>query len=197
MDTVVARCRELARRWEPSLADVLALLNAVDADPDSIDRWRRPDPRHPYGRQVIVDEPRLEAMIATWTPATPCAPHDHGGSAGGVRILAGQATHREWAIDGDRLVLVDESTALPGDVIVCRTDLVHSMVDAGSSKGLVTLHVYVTPIAEMVVYDVAAARTLVVGGRCGAWVPVDAPHLVRKSASGYLPGPQLLAEGST
>ena len=45
------------------------------------------DTNRPYGRRVLHESATLEAMIAGWTPHAPCAPHDHGGSIGAIRVL--------------------------------------------------------------------------------------------------------------
>ena len=129
------------------------------------------DPSRPYGRRVLVGGPHCEVMVATWTRDRACAPHDHGGSRGVVRVLRGAAVHTVWRLVGGELVAVGRERLDEGAILSCGPDLVHSMVDAGDAHALVTLHAYVDPIASMTVYDLDHRRTLVVSGACGAWVP--------------------------
>ncbi len=143
------------------------------------------DPRHPYGRGVLVNDPGLEVMLATWSPGAACAPHDHGGAEGAVRIVAGRCMHRVYQPTGDALVLVGEREHGPGDVLVAEPDLVHAMQDLDPAEPLITLHAYLPGISEMVVYDVAGRRTLVVDGGCGAWVPDD-PRQVIRAIDGFV-----------
>jgi len=113
----------------------------------------------------------MEMMIASWTRGRVCAPHDHGGSVGAVRVLRGAAIHRVWSLVDGRLELAVEERVEAGAVLACGPDMVHSMGDAGASEKLATLHVYRDPIPFMVVYDPTASRTLQVAASCGAWIP--------------------------
>jgi len=135
-------------------------------------------------------------MLATWTRSVPCAPHDHGGSKGAMRVLRGEAIHFMWKVEAGQLVLAAEERLSTGAVVTFGPDLVHSMADAGKDRNLVTLHFYAGPIDYMVVYDVDATRTLIVEGRCGAWVPRD-PLLIRKEFPGILPVHEVLASPAT
>ena len=182
---VISRCRALAARTGLRTADLVQAIAQGGAE-DALE-LARPDPSHPYGRRVIIQTPELEGMIATWTRAFQCAPHDHGGSEGVVRVLQGALIHRMWRVAGGRLVLVAEERNQAGDLLHCGAHLVHSMVDAGDAEPLVTLHLYHDPISHMVVYDQAVERTYVVHGACGAWVPVRQPELIRASFEGLLP----------
>ena len=118
--------------------------------------------------------------MATWTPQTWCAPHDHGGSVGGVRVLRGRARHRVFQIEGEVLKLIREELVEEGGILCCGPTLVHQMRSEGDV--LVTLHMYAGPIDFMRVYQ--ADRTYVVEGECGAWVPEDQPELVRQAHDG-------------
>jgi cysteine dioxygenase len=194
MVPLLERCRRLTAGGAPSEADLHAAVASGDVSDAELAPLLMPAPFRPYGRNVFLDAPGFEAMIATWSRAYPCAPHDHGGSIGVVRVLRGAATHRTYALADGELRVTDERRVLRGQVIACAPDVVHSMVDAADPEPLVTLHLYAAPIDRMVVYDMAARRTLVVHGQCGAWVPTDAPHLVRDIIPGLVARPLLLAE---
>ncbi len=143
------------------------------------------NPKHPYGRRVLVNNPDVEVMVARWTRDIPCAPHDHGGSVGAVRVLQGRSRHRIWSVTDDGLVMTREEIAEAGAVLLCEADVVHSMGDDGGEAPLITLHMYTKGIDHMVVYDTHAEETLVVDGSCGAWVPDDEPHKIRQKVAGF------------
>ena len=142
------------------------------------------DASKPYGRRVLLETDALEMMVARWTPGHPCAPHDHGGSLGAVRVLQGRAKHRIWRCIDGMLRAVHEELVDPGGVMSCGSDLIHSMGDDGAPEPLITLHMYTKSIDHMVVYDLKEDETLVVEGSCGAWVPHDAPEMVRRRYAG-------------
>jgi hypothetical protein len=170
----------------PPLSAILGLLAEGDVGDDELAPLQRRDPRPPYGRSVILDSPVLEGMVATWNRERWCAPHDHGGSMGGVRLLRGGCVHRTWTVAQGALQLVSESRHRAGEVLVCGADMIHAMCDGGQSEPLVTLHLYADPLDHMIVYDPEGDRTFVVEGTCGAWIPTDAPRLVRQTVSGIV-----------
>lgn len=165
-----------------ALADFAA---ALDLDDAVLEEVLRADPSKPYGRRVLLDGEHVEAMIARWTPGVPCAPHDHGDSAGVVRLLRGAARHQRWQVADGHCAPVDDERIEAGAVLSCGPKMVHSMGCAGDAEPLVTLHFYMGPIPHMMVWDVDAERTYKVNGGCGAWVPHDAPELVEASADGF------------
>lgn len=184
---ILQACQELVDRTEFGFSDLVGALRDVELGDGQVARLERADGAHPYGRRVLFAQPRVEAMVATWTRGVDCAPHDHGGSVGGVKVLRGRARHRVWQVVDGELVQVAEEVKEAGEVMACGADLVHSMGDDGHADSLVTLHFYTDSIDHMVVYDLAGRRTLVVDGGCGAWVPDDQPELIRKSLPGILP----------
>jgi hypothetical protein len=142
----------------PEVLHLAATLGAADSE-------------RPYGRDVILSTPELEAMVATWTRRRPCLPHTHGGAVGVVRVLRGHGIHRVWRLAHNRIDQTLEEAIAPGDTVVCPPRMLHSMEDAGGAEPLVTLHLYSPAIPHMVVYDPASGRTYQVDGRVGAWVP--------------------------
>ncbi|MDP6931840.1 MAG: cysteine dioxygenase family protein [Myxococcota bacterium] len=144
------------------------------------------NPLRPYGRRVLFGGPGLEVMVARWTPGQECAPHDHGGSVGVVQVLQGHGFHRVWSVSDGVLEPEDPEHVVSGDLLYATPELIHSMGDAGASEPLVTLHFYVDVIPNMVVYDVAGRRSLVVDSGCGAWVPHDQPELILQQAPGFV-----------
>lgn len=162
-----------------------ALAEGIELDDAALAEVLQIDEGKPYGRRVLLDGEHLEAMIARWTPGTPCAPHDHGDSAGVVRLLRGAARHQRWRVADGQCAPVDDERIEAGHVLSCGPKMVHSMGCAGDAEPLVTLHFYMGPIPHMMVWDVDAGRTYKVNGGCGAWVPHDAPELIEAAADGF------------
>ena len=170
--------------------DVGTLREMIGAEPDLLGRLlphRQEDATKPYGRRVLLDGANLEVMIAAWTRGVFCAPHDHGGSQGGVRVLQGRVRHRIYSVANGELQMVREEVTEKGDLVVCGRNLIHAMGDDGADAPLVTLHMYTGPVQHMIVYDEARHRTLKVDGGCGAWVPPDGSVSILESSSGILP----------
>jgi cysteine dioxygenase len=184
VEPLLERCRRAAGA-ELGMPDLISLQESADLDRATLQGLRKPDPAHPYGRKVLMGGDGVEVMVATWTRGVPCAPHDHGGALGAVQVLQGRARHRIWKVEDGALRLVKEHVALPGELLACGPDMVHSMGDDGDEEPLMTLHLYTPTIDFMVVYDQDADRTLVVDGDCGAWIP--APDRVRATAAGMRP----------
>jgi cysteine dioxygenase len=181
---LLRRCQALSDEPTLSVRQIAEVLEASQLCDETLARLRQPDPSRPYGRRVLIQSEVLESMLATWTPGDHCAPHDHGGSSGGVLVVRGTALHRRYRVADGRLEQVLEERLPQGSVITCGPNILHSMGDGGGEDSLVTLHLYTDPIDHMVVYDLENQRTLVVDGGCGAWTPYDQPELIRTRAEG-------------
>ena len=164
-----------------ALCEVLRGGVAIPATRELV-QW---DPSRPYGRRVLHESETLEAMIAGWTPNTPCAPHDHGGSIGAIRILEGTARHTVWEIVDGQLVAAVTTLHHKHEVLPASAHLIHSMESVGDHP-LITLHLYTDPISDMIVYDAERERTLIVDGTCGAWVPQGEACEIHEAVSGFV-----------
>ena len=162
----------LAIPARPRLAELGASLRDLRVDDALLAAALPPDTGRPYGRRVLIQTPGLEGMIACWNPGVPCAVHDHGGSVGAVRVLAGTGIHRQYTVADGALHLVAEDPVAPGDILVCGSTFVHAM-ESGQDEPMITLHLYGPTIPHMIVWDQEAGRTLKVSGGCGAWVPSE------------------------
>jgi cysteine dioxygenase len=187
--TIEAKLTEsLGSVWSESgdveLAALTRFLSGNELDVQGLLSVAKTDTSKPYGRRVLFQNDDLEVMIASWTRGVPCAPHDHGGSSGAVRVLQGRSRHWVWALVDGVLRVLKEEVVTAGGVMVCGADMVHSMGDDDANMPLVTLHMYTKSVDHMVVYDLDALETLVVEGSCGAWVPRDQPEMVRFRVKG-------------
>ena len=173
VEAILEACQPHAHKPGLSLKDLVELAASVELTDAQIEALRQPDPDHPYGRRVLMAEPRLEVMVATWTPGFPCAPHDHGGQSGAVRVLRGASRHRIWKVSDGQTRCIKEHVAGRGEMIVAGPDLIHSMGCADPDEPLISLHMYTESVQHMIVYDLERNDTLIVNGYCGAWVPED------------------------
>ncbi len=188
----------LTQRWEqladaarntstqPSIDDLVAVLSGERLRNAEIAALGRADLTKPYGRNVLFANDVLEGMVAQWTSGTPCAPHDHGGSHGAVRVVSGESLHTVWAVEDGQLVAMETTRHGVGDVLPAPSNMIHSMRDAGGKNPLVTLHLYTGAIEHMVVYDLAMSRTCVVHGGCGAWIPENSAEGLRAAWKGFI-----------
>lgn len=165
------KAKTLLAQSEIKTSDLVSFLNSIEVTASDVQEYHQPDPKHPYGRRVLLNHPRLEVMLATWTRGYPCAPHDHGGSNSAIRVLQGQSHHRLYQIKEEKLIEVYSEKRAKGDVLICAPKQVHAMGDDGLENALITLHAYSGSIPDMIVYD--DDKTLIVKGKCGAWIPED------------------------
>jgi len=156
----------------PQLPELGDALRSLELDAELLATAQPPDPGRPYGRRVLLQTATLEGMIACWKPGVPCAVHDHGGSVGAVRVLAGTGLHRQYTVSEGALHLVAEDPVAPGDILVCGSTFVHAM-ESGLEEPMITLHLYGPTLPHMIVWDQQTGRTLKVSGGCGAWVPAE------------------------
>ncbi len=169
--TLIERCRGLE---DPTLSELIAQLTETELDDATRPLLRAPEERAhrplPYGRRVLLNSPEVEIMIACWADGVWCAPHTHGGSVGGVKVLQGAAQHRVWSVTNGQMRIQHEEELSAGDILSCGSEMIHSMC----GRELITLHAYARAIDHMVVYDPELRRTFVVDGGEGAWVPDSA-----------------------
>ncbi len=172
------------RGWSPRCC----ASKGVEVTPELLEATDAPLPHRPYGRKVLLNTTELEGMIAQWNPGVPCSVHDHGQSAGAVRVLAGSGIHRQYHVLDGTLHLVAEDSIQAGDILQCGPDFVHAM-ESSLHEALITLHLYGPSIPHMIVWDVPNDRTLKVDGNCGAWVPdADEPGMLLEERPGLVPG---------
>jgi len=160
-------------------SDLVALLRQVVVDTEMIQSLMQVDESHPYGRRVLLNHPKLEVMVATWTRGVHCAPHDHHDSRSAIRVLQGRSHHRMFQCANGKLrqTLSERKTA--DQILLCPPYQIHAMGDDGAEQPLVTLHVYAGSIDNMVVYG--ESETLIVTGACGAWIPESDVDVVART----------------
>ena len=145
----------------PLSAELCAELRALRAGPE---------PGEPYGRRALHRDETGEVMLAGWGADAECAPHDHAGGVGVVRVLDGAFTETAWVWRDGILARGATRRWRAGESIPVAAGGIHSMVAHGAGT---TLHLYRPAISGMRVFDPARRQTLSVRDDCGAWVPRD------------------------
>lgn len=188
MTTLIEKIQQQAQKFieqeKISTADLIQFLSSIDVTEEDIAINKRSDPAHPYGRNVLFNHPKLEVMLATWTVNFPSAPHDHGGSKSAIRVLKGRSHHRLFQIKDEQLIEVFSERKCKDDILTCPPKQVHAMGDDGMEQSLITLHAYSQSIPNMMVYD--PTDSLMVKGKCGAWVPEDQEDILLQKKGHFL-----------
>lgn len=87
-----------------------------------------------------------EAWLNTWWQPRDSGFHDHGGSCGGVFVIAGEVTGEYLQVSGGRRV----TRFLPGDSFSFEADRIHRV---DHLEGAVTVHVYSPPLTTIGHYE--------------------------------------------
>ena len=138
----------------------------------------RDDARRPYARRTLMSESAGEIMLARRSLRVACAPHDHGGSAGVVLVVAGQLQERSYDFDERRLLERSRALRVAGSMIRVSPTSIHDM-ECVSEDGW-TLHLYAPAPRPMRLYDIAHRATVIVGEGEGAWLPAEQPLAVSR-----------------
>ncbi|HUO53260.1 MAG TPA: FAD/NAD(P)-binding protein, partial [Rhodoblastus sp.] len=175
----------------PSDLEVARIVNAAPLAIEDVAPFIRSNPRG-YNRAYVARRDHYELLVMTWLPGQASPPHDHGGSAGVIRVLQGAATESSCAIAPDGYAETQyEDVHDVGAISAFQDSGVHMVHNAARDGSiLVTLHAYAPPLKGFHSFAArpgAPARTatasaptvaVVGGGFSGAMV---AAHLLRKA----------------
>jgi len=101
-----------------------------------------------YVRTLLHRDSHSELLVLTWAPGQRSPVHDHGASAGLMRIVSGEATERlyrrreEGASKREHMTRILKS----GTVTNTLAETLHAVSNEGEGV-LVTLHLYTPPLA--------------------------------------------------
>ena len=87
-----------------------------------------------------------EAWLNTWWQPRDSGFHDHGGSGGGVHVIAGELTGEYLFVEGERRL----TRFGPGDSFSFERDRIHRV---DHLEGAVTVHVYSPPLTSIGHYE--------------------------------------------
>jgi ubiquinone/menaquinone biosynthesis C-methylase UbiE len=125
-----------------------------------------PGAGEPYSRTVVHRDESCEVMIAKWRGDW-CAPHDHGGRRGLVRVVRGRV---EEASFGDAVNSRSKTIHVlsEGQSLRCGGSDVHAL---RGDDGTITVHAYAGPDGEFRVFSENLERVWNVPASHGAWIP--------------------------
>ncbi len=166
----------------PSPDELSAALAALDPGAEELAEHAGEPGLFPYGRRPLARTEDVEVLVMNWAVGRVCAPHDHGGSFGVIRVAAGVADHHLYTLDQrDRPTRYLRRQEVAGSQYVAARGMIHAMGNAADAP-LLTVHAYAPPITGMVVYDLARCAACVVSDDCGAWWPAERRQLLREFA---------------
>lgn len=130
-----------------SLASMLRMM--VDTVARHTDLWsavthHSDDERHPV---CLLSSDEVELWVIGWTPGQGLEFHDHGGSVGLLRVVAGQLHDVELS----RGRTATRSLG-PGSVRRLRSTTIHAVNNAGTAPAT-SIHAYSPPLTGMTHYD--------------------------------------------
>jgi hypothetical protein len=106
----------------------------------------------PYSRWLIRRTEAYELLLLGWLPGQGCAVHDHGGSVGGVRVIAGSLTEARYDVDADGAVRLVERRTLGAGRNGSPATEVHRLSNETRSPAL-SLHVYSPALTTVRCYE--------------------------------------------
>ena len=137
--------------------DVHRVVSRLRVTPGELTRYQHWSPER-YTRTKFYQGERFEILVLCWAEGQVSPIHDHANSICTMVVLEGAAvtTMFEVAGAGDNRALVEESTSTlpPGAITTVFGGDIHRVGNpAGSGTRLVTIHFYLPPIPEMLVWD--------------------------------------------
>ncbi len=150
-DALRALLRDLEALEQTITAEaVFEMLVRSNLELADVDAFAIPKPDG-YSRRRVVRSETYEVLVMTWLPGQGSGAHDHAGSVSVFKVLCGTARETHYALAADGLVDPTAKRALTaGDVGIDADALIHGVYnDASSQEPLVSIHIYVPPIAEL------------------------------------------------
>jgi ubiquinone/menaquinone biosynthesis C-methylase UbiE len=129
-----------------------------------------PKSGEPYSRTVVHRDDTCEVMIAKWRGDW-CAPHDHGGRRGLVRVVRGKVEEACFRDVVPNTVNSRSKTIRmlgEGQSLRCGGSDVHAL---RGDDGAITVHAYAGPDADFRVFSEDLERVWNVPASHGAWIP--------------------------
>lgn len=137
------------------------------------------DPKDkPYGRNILVNNGKIEIVFLSWGPGQICDVHDHGVSCGLVKVIRGNISNIIYSPDkftGEPIHQQEEYVV--DDVFIeVPKDSWHQMKN-NLDEFTYTLHVYAPPVTDMQVFDKERKQLITLDDKCGAWTTDPEHHL--------------------
>ena len=123
--------------WMPELIDFVGRLAET---PDLWTRHVRHDPDQRTYEQLLLDE-HLEVWLISWMPGHDTGFHDHGGSAGAVKVMAGTLREERLRVGGPPSSVELEA----GGTFAFEATDIHRVTHPGGDPA-VSIHAYSPPL---------------------------------------------------
>ena len=135
----------------PQECAAVATRAAARVDVDTLDR------SGPGEAVMLWRTDGSEAWLNTWWQPRDSGFHDHGGSGGGVHVIAGEVTGEYLQVEGGRRV----RRFAKGDSFSFEADRIHRV---DHLEGAVTVHVYSPPLSTIGHYELVDGELRRVAG---------------------------------
>ncbi|MGV2941650.1 cysteine dioxygenase family protein [Mesobacillus sp. LC4] len=154
----------------PSRHEMKEALEELNLSIDELMPFLQSSSGKPYYRKLLYKSEDVELLVMNWSDLE-CAPHDHGNSHGWIYVLNGTSINSVYEAKNNKLPKeLFKEYHHQGQLFFAPKKGVHKM-QAGTTEGLVTLHLYSPPISGMKVYDLEKCAACIVSDDCGAWWP--------------------------
>ena len=133
--------------------DVHRVVARLRVTSDALTRYQHWSPER-YTRTKFYQGERFEILVLCWGEGQVSPIHDHAHSICTMVVLEGAAVTTMFAVDGQALVEESTSTLSPGAITTVFGGDIHRVGNPqGSGTRLMTIHFYLPPIPEMLVWD--------------------------------------------
>jgi cysteine dioxygenase len=134
-------------------SEVHRVVARLRVTPDELTRYQHWfDER--YTRTRFYEGERFEILVLCWQEGQQSPIHDHAQSICTMVVLEGSAVTTLYKVEGDALVSEGTSALEPGSITTVYGGDIHRVGNpAGSGQRLMTIHFYLPPIPEMLVWD--------------------------------------------
>ena len=134
-------------------ADVHRVVSRLRVSPGELTRYQHWSPER-YTRTKFYHGDRFEILVLCWQEGQVSPIHDHANSICTMVVLEGAAVTTMFEVRGEKLVEESTSTLAPGAITTVFGGDIHRVGNpAGSGARLMTIHFYLPPIPEMLVWD--------------------------------------------
>ena len=134
-------------------SDVHKVVARLRVTPDELVRYQHwTDER--YTRTRFYQGERFEILVLCWQEGQQSPIHDHAQSICTMVVLEGDAVTTLYRVEGEALVEEGTSALVPGSITTVYGGDIHKVGNPlGSGHRLMTIHFYLPPIPEMLVWD--------------------------------------------
>ena len=133
--------------------DVHRVVSRLRATPDELARYQHWSGEC-YTRTRFYEGPRFEILVLCWQEGQMSPIHDHARSICSMLVLEGEARTTMYEVKGGALREEATTTLAGGQLTTVYGGDIHKVGNPpASGQRLITIHFYLPPIKEMLVWD--------------------------------------------